>query len=277
MSESVGQDLEALPDVHSPVAPPVSSIPAEQQHAPREATPRVRRRAWAEPRVKAWVLVATVAALMITYLLVSQFLTYRRDAWLFENGRKVDATVVRVETAVTPGQGYSNVPVKNVGLKYEVGGEEIALDQYLDSFDGDRLEVGKPITIRVDPADPRRFTARQNPVTLLPHLVAAAVVSPLLPATLAFAAWRRGRLLRIWETGELMPAVVMRTHGVAVAPSARAVECAGTDPDDRTVRHAYAPAARGSLPPAKGDLIWLIVPVGGKGPAIAASWFADPV
>jgi hypothetical protein len=182
---------------------------------------------------------------------------------------------VRVESAVTAGQKYANDPPRDVDLRYPVGGKEQVFKGYLTSFDGGLLEVGKTIPIRVDPSDPTRFTARQRPVTLLPHLVAGLALLPLVAVAAGVAAWRRRRMLRLWETGELLPAVVIRTTGVAVAPSARAVECTATDSDDTQIRRAFLPTGRGITVPTRGDLVWLIVTADRKGPAIAANWFGS--
>jgi hypothetical protein len=221
------------------------------------------------------VLVAAALSLLALYLLVSQYIVYYRDDWLFKKGQRAEGLLYRVETSTTKDQRFFNEPIRDVELRYTVNGKPVVYKGYLTSFDGGWLVVGNTIPLRVDPSDPEHFTARQSPVTLMPHLVAGLSLLPLVAVAVAVAAWRRRRLLHLWKTGELLPAVVIRTSGVAVAPSARAVECTATDSDDKSVRRAYIPSANGATVPGRGDLVWLIVSPDRAGPAIAANWFSS--
>jgi hypothetical protein len=280
MTQTVGEDSPRPPTEARPAPSPAAAatgltLPADEQHAPRPLTARAKRQAWLEPRARSWLLAAVALGLLAAYMLISEYINYHQDAWLFDKGLRVEAKLVRVETAVAEGQKYSNEPARDVHLEYQAGGKAQVFKGYLTSFDGGILEVGKKIPIRVDPTDPERFTARQRPVALLPHLVAGLTLLPLVAVAAGIAALRRRKLLRLWETGELLPAVVIRTSGVAVAPSVRAVECTGTDSDDTAIRRAFLPTGRGVTVPAHGDLIWLIVASDRKGPTIAADWFSS--
>lgn len=280
MNQPVSEDPPRLPTESRPAPSPVAAaaglnLPAKEQHAPRPVTAYAKRQAWLEPRARSWLLVAVALGLLAAYLLISQYVIYYRDDWLFEKGTRVDAELFRVESSTTPGQTYYNDPVRDVDLRYQVGGKPIVFKGYLGSFDGGRLDVGSKIPIRVDPSDPQRFTARQRPVTLIPHLVAGLSLLPLVAVAITVAAWRRRRLLHLWEAGELLPAVVIRATGVAVAPSARAIECTATDSDDTEIRRAYVPTGRGVAVPSRGDLVWLIVSTDRKRTTIAADWFGS--
>jgi hypothetical protein len=248
---------------------------SDEQHAPRPITAHARRQGWLEPRARAWALAAAALALLALYLLVSQYIAYYHDDWLFKKGTRVDALLNRVESSTAKGQKFYNDPVRDVDLRYPFNGKQVVYKGYLTGYDAGWLEVGSTIPIHVDPANPERFTARQHPAQLLPHLVAGLLMLPLVAVAGGVAAWRRRKLLHLWQTGELLPAVVIRATGVAVAPSARAVECTATDNDDTQIRRAFLPAALGVPRPARGDLIWLIVGSDRKGPTIAADWFAS--
>src|SRR5438128_1462871 len=80
--------------------------PAGAQHAPGPLTPHAKRQGWLEPRARSWVIVAVALALLAAYLLISQYIVYHGDAWLFQKGVRVDAELTRVESAVTSGQRY---------------------------------------------------------------------------------------------------------------------------------------------------------------------------
>src|SRR3954468_24258944 len=178
MTQPVSQDSPRPIEPHPAPSPgagaaaTVPALPSNERYAPRPLTPHARRQAWLEPRARSWLLVAVSLGLLAAYLLISQYLTYYHDDWLFEHGKRVDALLFRVENSTTPNQKYSNDPVRDVDLRYEFNGKPVVYKGYLYSFDGGWLNVGTTIPIHVDPSDPERFTARQHPVTLMPHLIA---------------------------------------------------------------------------------------------------------
>jgi hypothetical protein len=259
------RELEPAPGL---AAPP----PPRDEHAPRALSVRAKRHGWTEPRARFWVVVAAFALAAAAVTLVSEHVGFRRETWLLANGIPVDAEITRVDTASPKGQGFYNNPVRNVALKYSVNGVVYEPSQYLTSFGDGYLEVGKNIRLHLDPTDPTRFTARQEPVPTLRRLLGGLLVLPLVPIALAVAALRRRQLLRTWEAGELKPAVVLRTAGVAVAPASRSIECAAIDRADQRVYRAYVPRTPGRAV-NRGDVVWLVAPPADRGPTVAAAWF----
>src|SRR6266404_1472404 len=140
-----------------PVAPPPPPAP------PRDVTARVGRRAWADPRVRFWWLAGFVLVGVAAYLLVSRYLAWRLDSRLVESGTVINATVLQADESVAKGKTVSGD--KSVRLSYDVDGRsyEVSAPYLAGRASEEFIVVGTTIPIRVDPADPTRWTPRQRP------------------------------------------------------------------------------------------------------------------
>lgn len=236
---------------------------------PRPATPRVRRRAWTEPRVRLWWLAAAAVLAAGVYFLATRYYNWRRDLNVIRNGTEVQAFVYSAEGFPIPGR--RRPPTVVVELHYDVGGKTYKVEGYLRGRT-ESFVIQSYVPIRVDPADPARWTARTEPVPLTMELLSGLM---LLPPALLFGAvawWRRARLLKLWRDGHAIEAVAMESRQTALAPRSRFVRCAPLDGADRRVFGVYVPDGAGRV--AEGDSVWLVADPAGTRRAVSLSWLA---
>jgi hypothetical protein len=235
---------------------------------PRPLTPRARRRAWAEPRVRALWLAAMAAFLVSGYFVTSRYLEWRREAWLITQGLRVNATVTEAGGILLPNKVVP--PATPVTLEYEAGGRKVTVQGTLKGRK-EHIMTGGTVPIRVHPEDPEQWTALTAPRSLRMELLGAAIVLPFA-VVLGIVAWvLQRRVLRLWHRGEVIGAVVIDSTHTAVAPKTHLVRCTPTDPNDRRLLQAYLP---GGFPrPQQGAPMWLIAPPDPSTRAVTAEWF----
>src|SRR5688572_23195450 len=200
--------------------PPVETLPPP----PRPLTPRVRRRAWAEPHVRFWWLAAAALVAAGVYMVAVEYTAWRREVWLVRNGTPVQAKLEQ-----SAGETVAGRPVPHdlsVLLIYEWEGRQRQSWGLLEGRGPKEVILTKStIPIRVDPNNPDRWTYRKEPPGIVADLLGAALAFALAPlALLAAVSLRRG-VLRTWRDGEAADAIVVARHTTALAPRARAVRC----------------------------------------------------
>ena len=236
--------------------------------APREVTPVAARRAWHEPRVHFWWIVALGLLAAAAWIAVQQTIAWNRDAALIRSGTQVDAVVWLWGARVT---GRPIGPEDPATLEFEWNGQPQVLS-------GQRVvrelptHSGEIISIYVDPQDPRRWTARAAPPPLGKLMMGAAALVAVA-ALLAVVSWfkRRG-VLSTWRDGEARQAVVVETSQTALAPRSRLLRCALTDGADKRLISVYVAHRTATL--QKGDRLWLIMPPGKPDKALAGVSFS---
>jgi hypothetical protein len=141
---------------------------------------------------------------------------------------------------------------------------------------GERVVSGpkNPVTLRVDPNDPSRWTDRTTAPPLLSRMVIPLSIGLPIVAVLGLVAWSgRGSAARVWRDGPSVPAMVVGPAGqTPFAPRSSAVRCTPADSNDKRVFTVFLPA--GAAPVAAGDVVWVVRPPDRREPAYAAAWFA---
>jgi hypothetical protein len=235
--------------------------------------------------VRFWWLAAAALVAAGLYMLVVNYVAWRRMALLIRNGTLVQAKLERSGGEILAGRPV--LPEQGVLLSYDWNGQRHQSWGGLDGRAPNEVILTKStITIRVDPANPDRWTYRKEPPSLAADLLGAALAFALAPlAMLAAIALRRG-VLRTWRDGEAAEAVVIARHGTALAPGTRALKCApAAPPSDETggpvaetepagggsrVHTVYVPLRHVE---AGQELLRVILPPRGKGRPVAAAWF----
>jgi hypothetical protein len=262
------------PESSHPNAPPAIPAPAvadgDLAPPPRPLSPRVYRRSWSEPRVRSLWLAALAALLVATYLLASRYWLWRQDARLVRDGLPVQAAVR--QTATEPVKGKSQPANSIVTLDYTVDGRAYVAEGVLRGRT-EAIVVGNLVPIRVDPANPSRWTGATTVLQLGPRLVPGLIVLPVVLVFALASLVARARFLRLWRDGQAIEALVLESRQTALAPRARAVRCTPADPDDRRVIDVYVPPALAWL--AKGDALRVLAPPGHTAPAVAVAWFEN--
>src|SRR5262249_7026590 len=123
------------------------------------------------------------------------------------------------------------------------------------------------LRIRVDPADPNRWTARTTPAPLGPELVGCGIVFASGVPLCLIAAFIRSRVLRTLRTGNQIETVVLSARHSVAAPRAWQVRCSPTSEGDNRVFTVYVPP-RADIANAT---LRLLIPAHGR--PLAAEWF----
>ena len=247
---------------------------------PRALTAAARRRAWTEPRVRRWWLLAAGVLLLTLYVVLTQLAGWWSERRLLTEGSEVQAVVVaasdRLQSISVPDK--SMPPDSEATMEFELGGRTHTVKGQLPGHmeRGERITTGPkhPVTLRVDPNDPSRWTDRTTPPPLLSRLVLPLSIGlPIVAALGLVALSGRGSASRIWRDGQAAPALVVGPAGqTPFAPRSSAVRCTPADSNDKRVFTVYLPAGAPAV--AAGDVVWVVRPPDRPEPAYAAAWFA---
>ena len=239
--------------------------PSPPPPAPRPLTPRAARRAWTEPAVRLWWLMAVAVAVVILAYAADRLWARHVENRLVATGAAVTAKVVGTNLHATPGQTADAGEPASVAIEWD--GRPMRLNGVLTQS----TRIGATLAIRVDPSDPTLWTDRTAATPLGHALFVGLLLLPIVPALAAVAAVRRRAVARAWQLGPAAVAVVSDRRQTPVAPLSYAVRCSLRDGGDRRLFTVYVP--RGGRPPAKGDDLWLVLPIG-RGRPVAATWFS---
>ena len=238
--------------------------------APREITPHVKRRAWRERHTWVWVVLGLALLAVTLYYVGSRTWWWWREKRLIEAGTRVEATVKGWHAGQDSLPGKRPPPgTTSVDILYEVGGQSYRPRLSLLEWRGE-IQTGVKVPIFVDPGDPSRWTARTRPVPLKGELLGAMLVAPAALVLLVVAWVKRRTVLRVYRDGDAVPAEVLGVGQTPSAPFSRLIRCALQHGEGARMVKTVLPARRNTRP---GDVIWLIVPPGRPGPAIAAAVF----
>jgi hypothetical protein len=231
-------------------------------------TTRVHRHAATEPRVRGWWLVVLGLVAAAVYIIGSQYWTWRAENWLIYNGVPITALVESSSGMRAPGSKHD--PEASVGLKYEYQGVDYLNYGYLGGRE-EPIVVKSTVPIRIDPADPNRWTYRTEPAPLLKSFVAIWTLLPLTVLGLAGGLWSWWRMMSLYRSGRRDIAVVVDARHASLAPASRLVRCTiPTATEGERVVTVYVP--RG-VRPQPGDELPVIH--NDKGRAVAVAWMEE--
>lgn len=238
--------------------PAAIQLPPGPPPVPRALTPRVRRRSFADPRVRFWWAACAVLAAVALYFLVERMIAWGQELQIVRHGTQVTAIIDKIGDSETGAR--ANVSPENaVTMHYELDGTQYTVDGFLEGRE-EVIALKEEIPIRVDPNQPQHWTYRTDVPPLgyallptglvLPFAIAAGVVSLIL----------RARVLRIWTTGTSQPFIVEGIGQTALAPLSRSVRCRVLESRDKRLVSVVIP--RRVANPKPGDILWLIHPQG---------------
>lgn len=253
-----------------PPEPPTQqaiAAPPELPAIPRPVTPPVARVATLEPSVRFWFILSAVFMLVAVYFGLKSVGDWMSDRRLIESGTPVDAKIIiadgsNVETQRKRWDSLIVLEYNHQGLRHEVTG--VLSNKTPDGF----ISAGNIVQLKIDPANPARWTDRQTPKNLAHALISVFVLVPVSLISGAVGWLMRARVLMSWRDGKLVPAAVLSVQGSSVAPGYVQVGALPATPKASAVR-VYV--KRSVALPVKGDVIWLLVPE--RGPAQAARAF----
>jgi hypothetical protein len=251
-----------------PPAPAAAARPAAPPlpPAPRPLTARVSFRIWIDPRVRFWWLIAAVLLLLATYFSIERIYEWKLDSDLIRSGTPVLATV-GVEGVPRP--GYVAPAGTPLTLTFELNGQE---HQVVGTLEGQSTQVAtaQKVPLRIDPNDLTRWTDLTEPRPIGGYLIVPVMILPIAAAALAAAGWIRRRLVRVWQKGNAVEALLVDRHQTALAPMSQVIRCTLPGRSDKRLLVAYLPRQPQRL--QRGEPVWLIHGATKGEPVLAAAW-----
>lgn len=238
-------------------------IMSETAH--RDITPFVSRRAWIDPRVRAWWLLGAVLLVIAGSLAAQQFAAWSKLHSAIASGVTVQGTVVRAEIF---GQRRfsSNTPMilsfTHEGKAYEVHGTLEGMDRFVSEH-----EV---VPLHIDPADPYNWTARTEVPSLAVAMIGSILVLPVALFMLLASLIARLAVIRTYRNGKHVSAIVSANKQTPLAPRSRAVHCSLT-PGGRTFE-VFVPHGLAKI--SVGENIDVLMPPRGGRP-LSIAWFEE--
>jgi hypothetical protein len=250
------EEPAAAPALHDPPPEP-----------PREVSAHVKNRAWNEPHVRFWRLLALAMLIVGAVFAVTSSIEWAKEVRLVKFGVPVDATIAEKGDPLGNRHIASDVVVV---VRYKYSGKDYREEGRLPVPSGNYRNGGN-IELRIDPNAPDTWTNRTTLPSFFRELLAAFLLLPIfIIAALISYLWYR-RILRIWQRGRAEAVIVVDTRHTAIAPRSRVVRCTPRDRRESVLVSVFVPQRLTQL--KTGDVIWLLAPQGKPNRAIAALVF----
>jgi len=238
--------------------------PGAPANPPRPITPFVRRRIWLEPVVRLWWLSALAVLGIAIEIGVTEFLGWRADLDLTQHGIVVEAMVSGIPGTTRPPDAELNLSFTLNGTAYQVIGVLEGRTDYVPQ--------AKPVTIRVDPTDPTRWTYRTEAPPIGQYLLGPALALGMFLIAICFC-WREWqRVAKIYRRGEAVAVTVVGVGTSPLAPRSKRIQYTRYGSGDKRVRWAIVPIYT-TPAVAPGDMLWVLCLSAKPDRAIAAIRF----
>ncbi|HET6249094.1 MAG TPA: hypothetical protein VFE47_15470 [Tepidisphaeraceae bacterium] len=242
---------------------------ASLQSVPRPLDARVRFRAWIEPRVRFWWLLAIVLCIIGVGFMINGIHTRYHEAWLIRDGLHIESTVMVADGE--PVKGRPEKPGGVVQIQFPWNGADYQPQARVLEGRKEWVTTGSPLWIHVNPKDPEDWTWLNEPLPAVTRMIGAFVVIPIALLTWLWTIFMQRKTLRVWREGTLAEALIVESRHIAVAPRCRAAQVTPADEADQRVFTVYLPPSLAGLRP--GDALMIIRPPGSSLKAVAAAWF----
>ena len=238
--------------------------------APRPIDARVRRRAWADPRVRSWWISAAVLVVLALSLAVQEYLAWSRLRRAITSGVSVQAKIIAVDNINT--RLHTPVPRDSIAtLQFTYSGHDYLEAGALTGLTTNNISVGDSVPVGIDPSDPDNWTTDREVAPLLPEQIGPALLLLAGGGAMLFAWLGRQSVLRTFARGTVVRGMVRSNKQTPIAPRCRSVGVAIL-PSGR-VMDVFVPPSLAAV--AMGESIDVLVPPG-SGRVMAAAWFTAP-
>jgi hypothetical protein len=243
----------------------VIDLPPGPPAPPRAVTVVVRRRSWIEPRVRFWWLAAAVIFGVAAYFSIDRVLDWMEVVHLVRSGTAVTATITRIGDESSGGRANIS-PDNEVYLHFTLQDSPYDVSGYLEGREKP-ISLQDQLQIRVDPADPSRWTYLTEPPPIWHQFLVVSLLLPIAAAALGVSLVLRRQMLRTWSEGKAQPYVVIDIGQTALAPLSLVVRCSALEGRDQRLVSVFIPRKAGQV--RKGDPLWLVHPPGKPAAALA--------
>jgi hypothetical protein len=208
----------------------------------------VRRRIWLEPLVRLWWLSALAVLGITVEISVSEFIGWRADVDLIQHGIVVQAMVGGIPGTTRPPDAELNLSFTLNGTPYQVVGVLEGRTDYVPQ--------AQPVTIRVDPNDPTRWTYRTEAPPIGQYLLGPALALGMFLIAMCWC-WREWqRVAKIYRRGEAVAVTVVSIGVSPLAPRSKRIQYTRNGSRDKRMRWAIVPIyTKPGVAP--GDILWL--------------------
>ena len=234
---------------------------------PRDITPAVRKRAWADPPVRFWWLTGGTLLIIALGLAVGNYVEWAKLNRAISPGVKVKSRIIAVEGDKRVGRTVT--ATSPMGMIYHHGGKEWYAVGVLSGLQ-QQVRVGDDIEIYIDPADPENWTVRTEVPPLPQAMIGPFLVLPVALLCGLIALVGRSKTLKTYQHGALAEATVATNKQTPLAPRSRAIRCSLTTGSRMMEVFVPRPAAQLN----EGDSVQVILPPG-RGRPLAAAWFEE--
>jgi hypothetical protein len=195
-----------------------------------------------------------------------------RERAVIQRGQVITATVSTIENSFIANRKEANINGLRVTLNYTPPGqpEQREAPGRLQPQDPPQVAVGDRLEVKVDPSNPRVWTARKTPKSWAEDLALVLGLIPVLVALVLLMFWNRARVMSVWRNGVEATAVVVGTGQSAIAPFSRVVRYALADGTDPRVFSLLCP---GKYAPQKGQAVAIVHAPGNPGRAVLAELY----
>ncbi len=238
---------------------------AASENSPRELTPLARRRAWTEPRTRAWWLIALVLFVVAAINFGSEFSTWRSIHRAIDSGVTVQAKIIDANSDWLPGRRVTANAYVN--LEYDYGGRHFQQGGFLAGRT-EFITVGESVPIFIDPTHPEYWAYSSVGPSLASTFITPALLFPVCLIAVVSAMVRHGRAKQTWLHGEIRSATVAGSYHNFLAPRCQTIK-AELGPNLPVVDVFIPP---GSAKLAEGDSVDVLVLKSRKS-VLAAAWF----
>jgi len=210
MTQEARQPATALPG---------SAVP----EASRPVTPRVRRRVWAEPPVRGWLLLVFGLLIGAIILAIGSTLEWIEETNVIRNGEVIQAVAWHAGGTRVKGMNLAiGVPVD---IEYEYKGQKYKRSGVLHGS-GEQYVSLIPFDIRVDPKDPAVWANRKDVPSLAEKMMGVGIMLGVAIACAVVTLLLRMRYIALWVDGDLINARIIGQSQSALAPHSAVLRCA---------------------------------------------------
>lgn len=238
--------------------------------APRAITAKARRRSWAEASVRTWMILTLVICGVTAYLYSARITAGMKDRTIIANGLPIRATVIAIDGVAAPGSTALRRNRPTVIIRYlDSNAQEITSEQQLGALVDGAVTVGRELEIRVDPANPAKWSDRTEPQPWSAELSVPLLITPFCFICILILFIRRKGVLRVWQTGEPAVAQIVEVRQSPIAPRQQQVSYALAEGGQ--VCKMLFPLSEGPL--SVGDEVIVVAPPNDPARAVAAELY----
>jgi hypothetical protein len=237
-------------------------------------TSAIGRRAWAEPTVRFWWVLAAVLLVLSPLVGAGPVKRWQKLSKLSEQP-PTPAKIVRTDRETVTGRPT----LAGATVQIQLSSPDRTLWGTLDGWaNGPLPRIGDVIDVRIDPDDANVWAVVHKVPPLTSALLTGIIIAAIAVLPLVVAIVLRRRVIAVWKTGDVREAVVLGHQQTALAPGAYALKCAWLETDaksrtadaDRAVFRVFVPKRLLAAIEHRGSTIQVLT-IGGK--RVAAEWF----